>query len=161
VHHALHDRAHGTLEPAGRVELDDQRLGALGLGAVDGDAHETQRDRADHALELDRGHRRRRGRRGPGNGQEAGERDEARQPRHFWSARRLTISNIRLAASSAVICPGPSYGGETSTTSAPTMFRPASARTSTSASYDVSPPTSGVPVAGANAGSTASMSHDR
>src|SRR2546430_8321002 len=145
-------------------------------------SHETQGDRADHALDLDRRDRRRRGQcrsrddeqhgyeqeteagRSRG-GSEAGANDDRPEtvaaPLHFWSARRLTSSKRRLAASSAVIWPGPSDGGETSTTSAPTSACPASARTSTSASYEASPPTSGVPVPGANAGSTASMSNEQ
>src|SRR3954468_2434207 len=43
-------------------------------------------------------------------------------------------SNMMLAARSAVICPGPSKGGATSTTSQPTTCRPASPRTSSCAS---------------------------
>src|SRR5262249_18540795 len=154
------------LEPAGRVELDDQRLGALGLGAVDRDPDQTQGDRVDHALDLDRRHglgrRRRHGRheqRREYDQEPHSRRETLAALHHFCSARRLTSSKSRLAAMSAVICPGPSYGGETSTMSAPTSDWPTSARTSTSASYDVSPPTSGVPVPGANAGSSASMSN--
>ena len=56
--------------------------------------------------------------------------------------------------------PGPSYGGDTSTTSQPTRSMPRSARTNASASAVEKPPTSGVPVPGANAGSRKSMSND-
>src|SRR5258705_8378304 len=68
-------------------------------------------------------------------------------------------SNIRFAASRAVIWPGPSKSGATSTTSPPTRGRPARPRTSCCASWLVRPPTSRVPVPGANAGSTPSMSN--
>src|SRR5207237_5672878 len=163
VEQALADRPHRTLESARRVELDDEGLRPAGLRTRDGALHETERDRADHAVDDDGGHwrRRRRDRRGG----EQGERDEdggARQaPAHRPRARTLTSSNMRFAASSEVIWPGPSYGGETSTTSAPTSDWPTSARTSVSASYDVRPPTSGVPAAGADAGPTASMSNEQ
>src|SRR5207253_8973966 len=119
-----------------------ERLRPLGLGAVDGDADETQGDRADHALDLDRRDRSGRGRCHDGNGEQREDEHEAGASRdrlqtlttrpHFWSARTLTSSKRRLAPSSAVIWPGPSYGGETSTTSAPTSACPASARTSRS-----------------------------
>ena len=51
-----------------------------------------------------------------------------------------------------------SKGGETSTTSAPTMFSPARPRTSRSAVFVSKPPTTGVPVPGAQDGSRKSMS---
>src|SRR3954463_12052180 len=66
-----------------------------------------------------------------------------------------------LAAASAVCCPGPSYGGETSTTSAPTRSILRNARRKASASVVERPPTSGVPVPGANAGSRTSTSKER
>ena len=56
--------------------------------------------------------------------------------------------------------PGPSYGGETSTTSQPASLIPRSARRNASASAVEKPPTSGVPVPGANAGSRKSMSNE-
>src|SRR5262249_33248568 len=82
-------------------------------------------------------------------------------PVHFWSASTLTSSKSRLAPSSAVICPGPSYGRARSTMCAPTTHSPGTASTSRGAASDVSPPTSGVPVPGGNAGSTASMSNEQ
>ncbi len=54
-----------------------------------------------------------------------------------------------------------SYGGETSTTSNARKSIPVSARRYASACELVGPPTSGVPVPGANAGSTKSTSKDR
>src|SRR5205085_5484164 len=63
-----------------------------------------------------------------------------------------TISQATLAASSAVGWPGPSYGGATSTTSAPTRWSPVRARTKPIASPEVGPATSGVPVPGVYAG---------
>ena len=60
-------------------------------------------------------------------------------------------SYIMLAPTKAVIPVG-SQGGEISTTSAPAMLRPLNPRTKDNASRLVKPPTSGVPVPGANAG---------
>ena len=66
-------------------------------------------------------------------------------------------SNSIVAPVSAVM-PPTSKGGETSTTSAPAMLRPARPRSSACASRVVSPPIYGVPVPGAMAGSMLSMS---
>src|SRR5206468_9759057 len=76
------------------------------------------------------------------------------------SARRESSSYITVAPASAVTEPGPSYGGETSTTSQPSSRIPRRLRTNASASAVEKPPTSGVPVPGANAGSRKSMSND-
>src|SRR5204863_9785210 len=163
VEQALADHSHRTLEPARRVELDDERGRSRGLRAVDGRLHQSHHHGTDDALERDAGDRCGDGRRGES---EEEKRDRGNQRGHAGarpfgaSANSVTISNMRLAASSDVTWPGPSYGGETSTTSAPTRFIPASPRNRASASYEVSPPTSGVPVAGAYAGSTASISNE-
>src|SRR3954465_8332066 len=70
-------------------------------------------------------------------------------------------SYMTFAPASAVMHPALSYGGETSTTSQPTRSIPRSARRNASASAVEKPPTSGVPVPGAKAGSRKSMSNDR
>jgi hypothetical protein len=56
------------------------------------------------------------------------------RPAHGRLAKTARNSNIRFAARSAVICPGPSNDGATSTTSQPITERPASPRTSSCAS---------------------------
>src|SRR5919109_5161646 len=76
----------------------------------------------------------------------------------FAIAARARNSYAIEAASSAVVCARESYGGATSTTSKPQNRVPARARISASASCGKSPATSGVPVAGANAGSITSTS---
>src|SRR5206468_12241862 len=146
----LDDGPHRALEPARRIELDHKRGGMLGLRAVDRAPDQTEGNGTDHPVDLDRRDRRR-GSRVSGADDEAGQDQREAQgvPDHRPSAITDTSSKRRFAASSAVIWPGPSYGGDTSTTSAPTRESPWRARTRLSASYDVSPPTSGVPVAGA------------
>lgn len=73
---------------------------------------------------------------------------------------RLRISNSTCAPAWAVFVVA-SYCGATSTTSPPTRSTPFSPRRSSSTSRVVSPPTYGVPVPGAKAGSTLSTSKDR
>ena len=68
-------------------------------------------------------------------------------------------SNMIVAPFSAVIPPR-SNGGETSTMSAPAISSPASRRTMPCASRMLRPPASGVPVPGAKAGSSESMSKE-
>src|SRR5208283_701730 len=70
---------------------------------------------------------------------------------------RQSSSNTKFAASKEVIS-ALSYCGETSTRSQPTKFNPASARTKSRICTLEKPPTCGVPVPGANAGSTTSIS---
>src|SRR4051812_9214897 len=77
------------------------------------------------------------------------------------TALRERSSYMTFAAASAVMLPALSYGGETSTTSQPTRSIPRSERSKASASAVENPPTSGVPVPGAKAGSRKSMSNDR
>src|SRR5207247_3174842 len=103
----LDERPHGALAPARGVELDDERLGALALRAVDRESDQAQRDGADHALDVDLRHGRWRsaGRPGP---EQRRERQEREPGPHLPSARRLTTSNMRFAASRDVIWPGPS-----------------------------------------------------
>ena len=60
VQDALHHRAHRALEPARRIEHDDQGLGALGPRALDRGGEEADGDRGDGAVELDQRHGRRR-----------------------------------------------------------------------------------------------------
>ena len=62
-------------------------------------------------------------------------------------------SNARSAAVQAVVSPRSSYGGDTSTTSAPTMFREVRWRRMLFNSRVVQPPGSGHPVPGASPGS--------
>jgi len=83
---------------------------------------------------------------------------------HFFrcvtlSARMHRISYIMVAPTSAVFPEG-SNGGDTSTTSPPIRSRPRRPRTNACASIVVIPPTSGVPVPGANAGSRQSISKE-
>ena len=73
---------------------------------------------------------------------------------------RLRISNSICAPACAVFVVA-SYCGATSTRSPPTMSMPFSPRRIACASRVVSPPISGVPVPGAKAGSSASMSKER
>lgn len=80
----------------------------------------------------------------------------ARAPR---SRIRLRISN-RICAPACAVLAVASYDGATSTRSPPTMSSPASPRSMAWASRTVTPPTSGVPVPGAKAGSRQSMSND-
>src|SRR5207237_10817014 len=70
---------------------------------------------------------------------------------------RHNSSNSRFAASNEVISPL-SYGGETSTKSHPTRSNPLRLRTKSRICALESPPTCGVPVPGANAGPTTSIS---
>src|SRR5581483_9995875 len=77
------------------------------------------------------------------------------------TARSASSSSATFAAARAVGCPAPSYGGETSTTSAPTSRRPRSARSSATASAVEKPAISGVPVPGAKSGSRKSMSNEK
>src|SRR5580765_5307160 len=79
-------------------------------------------------------------------------------PGHDASAVSARNSYATFAPSSAVTWPALSYGGETSTTSKPLKRSPASERMKASASCGKRPATSGVPVPGANAGSSTSMS---
>ena len=135
VEHPLHDPAHRALEPTGRVELDDERLAALGLGPIDGQLDQPHGDGIDHPVDVDERHGRGLGRHRSGRDQREDETGEcAGHAPHRRRAITLTSSNMRLAAISAVTCPGPSHWGATSTTSAPMMLSSASARTSTSAS---------------------------
>ena len=70
-------------------------------------------------------------------------------------------SNTIFAARYAVVSPAVSYAGRTSTISNPMKLRSLIFLTRSSDSYDVNPPTSGVPVPGAYAGSTKSISKVR
>ena len=74
VQHLADDRAHRPLEPAGRVEQDHQRRGAVGAGALDRGADEADGDRADHPVDLEgRDRLRARGRGQPEHEREAGQ----------------------------------------------------------------------------------------
>src|SRR5437899_12566834 len=106
-------------------------------------------DAAGDRGERDRAPRRGRRRRGEPQQDNRQHGDADQRP----SASSETNSKSRLAARSEVIWPGPSYGGDTSTRSQPTSGSPWRLLTSTSASQELSPPTSGLPVAGASAGS--------
>ena len=91
-------------------------------------------------------------------------REEGRLSRDLFRSVEVAmmqrISNIIVAPTSAVIPEG-SKGGETSTTSAPMISRPSSPLRRICASKVENPPTSGVPVPGAYAGSRPSISKVR
>ena len=78
---------------------------------------------------------------------------------NFESAIIHNISYMMVAAIRAVL-PDKSKGGETSTISAPTIFKPLNPRIILCASMGRIPPISGVPVPGANAGSIPSISNE-
>ena len=63
VQDGLDDGAHRALEAAGRIELEDEGLRPLALGALHRGGDEPHRHRRDRALHLDHRHRRGRGRR--------------------------------------------------------------------------------------------------
>ena len=70
------------------------------------------------------------------------------------------VPRRRLPRGAQWALPGELYMAATSTQSAPTILKPLSARRHDIASPDVTPPISGVPVPGANAGSTKSTSNE-
>ena len=71
------------------------------------------------------------------------------------------MSSYATCAAAMPVTSAWSYAGATSTTSAPTRCTPLSPRSTASSSRLVMPPASGVPVPGANAGSSTSMSTEQ
>src|SRR5215203_2543709 len=75
-----------------------------------------------------------------------------------WFSAKTESSSYATWAAAIPVISAWSYGGETSTMSAPTTLTPTRARSVCNSSRLVSPPASGVPVPGAWAGSRTSMS---